>query len=377
MIKQRLFTPGPTDVPPEVLNEMAKPIFHHRTAQFREMFGAVNAGLKLIFRTENDVISLAGSGTVGMEAAIGCAAPRDKKVLVANGGKFGERWVTIAKLYGLDVDEVKLEWGTAICPELVKEKLDTGEYGAVIVVQSETSTATATDVKAIAEIVKPTDALLFVDAITACGTLPLETDEWGVDIVASGSQKAFMLPPGLAMLSVSDKAWAVIDQQDAPTFYMDLKKYRKSLLTNDTPTTGPVSLLRGLRVAVDMINDVGIEKLWARTAILAKAVREAAAAIGMTICSQNPSDSVTALGLPDGIGDEIRKHLNKKYGISVAGGQDGWKGKVIRVNHMGYVDPIDTIGMIAALEYALADLGAPVEIGSGVAAATRVLKDWN
>lgn len=376
MIKKRLFTPGPTDVPAEVLNEMAKPMFHHRTPQFREMFGAVQDGLKKIFRTENDVVVMCGSGTVGMEAAISCAVPRDKKTLVANGGKFGERWVKIAKLYGCDVDEVKLEWGKALTAATVQEKLATGEYGAVIVVQSETSTATLTDVKAIAEVVAPTDALFLVDAITGCGTLPLETDAWGIDIVASGSQKAFMLPPGLAMLSVSDKAWAVIDTIDSPTFYMNLKSYRKSLGTNDTPTTGPVSLIRGLRVAVDMINEIGIETLWARTAILAKALREAAVAIGMTVCSESPSDSVTALGLPAGIDDSIRKVLKKKYGASVAGGQDDWKNKVIRVSHMGYIDPLDTIGLVAALEYALKELGADVEIGKGVAVATKVLADW-
>ena len=376
MIKKRLFTPGPTDVPAEVLNEMAKPMFHHRTPQFREMFGAAQDGLKKIFRTENDVLVMCGSGTVGMEAAISCAVPRDKKTLVANGGKFGERWVKIAKLYGCDVDEVKLEWGKALTAATVQEKLATGEYGAVIVVQSETSTATLTDVKAIAEVVAPTDALFLVDAITGCGTLPLETDAWGIDIVASGSQKAFMLPPGLAMLSVSDKAWAVIDTIDSPTFYMNLKSYRKSLGTNDTPTTGPVSLIRGLRVAVDMINEIGIETLWARTAILAKALREAAVAIGMTVCSESPSDSVTALGLPAGIDDSIRKVLKKKYGASVAGGQDGWKNKVIRVSHMGYIDPLDTIGLVAALEYALKELGADIEIGKGVAVATKVLADW-
>ncbi|RKY25379.1 MAG: aminotransferase, partial [Planctomycetota bacterium] len=267
MIKNRLFTPGPTDVPPEVLNEMAKPIFHHRTAQFRDMFAAVNDGLKKIYKTSNDVLTIAGSGTAGMEAAIACAVPRDKKVLISNGGKFGERWVKVAKVYGLDVDEVTLEWGTALTADVVKEKLATGQYGAVITVYSETSTATACDMQAIAEVVRDTDALLIVDAITALGVLPLETDAWGVDIVASGSQKAFMLPPGLAMLSVSEKAWKVIDTIEAPCFFLNLKAYRKSIAANDTPYTPAVTLLRGLKVSVDMINAIGIEKVWSRTAI--------------------------------------------------------------------------------------------------------------
>lgn len=376
MIKKRLLTPGPTDVPAEVLVEMAEPIFHHRTERFRSMFAEVNEGLKKIFQTTNDVLTIAGSGTAGMEAAIACAVPRDKKVLVSNGGKFGERWVKVAKRYGCDVDEVELEWGTGLTPEAVKEKLDTGQYGAVVTVHSETSTATACDLEGIARVVGATDALLIVDAITAAGTLPLKTDEWGVDIVAAGSQKALMLPPGLAVLSVSDKAWKVIDTIDAPCFYLDLKAYRKSLAKNDTPYTGAVTLIRGLKKAVDMLNEVGIEKIWARTAVMAKAMRAGCEAIGMKVFSRQPSDSVTGVLFPEGVGDEFRKSLEKNYGISVAGGQEHLKGKLFRVSHMGYVDPLDTIGVIAAIEYTLADLGQDVEIGKGVAAAAKVLKDW-
>jgi serine---pyruvate transaminase len=376
MIKSRLFTPGPTDVPPEVLNEMAKPMFHHRTARFREMFASVNAGLKKILRTENDCLTIAGSGTAGMEAAIACLVPRDKKVLVANGGKFGERWVKVAKVYGLDVDEVVLEWGTALQPETVKEKLATGEYGAVITVYNETCTATACDLQAIGAIVAETDAILLADCITAAGVLPLETDAWGIDVVAAGSQKAFMLPPGLATVAVSGKAWALGENITSPCFFLDLKAYRKSVASDDTPYTPAVSLIRGLQVAVDMLNDVGIETVWARAAILARATRAAAVAIGMGVYSSQPGDSVTALTLPEGVDDSIRAKLRDKYGISVAGGQAQLKNKIIRISHMGYVDPLETIGMIAALEYTLADMGVDVEIGTGVAAAVQVLKDW-
>jgi len=376
MIKSRLFTPGPTDVPPDVLNEMAKPIFHHRTARFREMFAAVNVGLKKILRTENDCLTIAGSGTAGMEAAIACLVPRDKKVLVANGGKFGERWVKVAKVYGLDVDEVELEWGTALQPETVKEKLATGEYGAVITVYNETCTATACDLEAIGAIVAETDAILLADCITAAGALPLETDAWGIDVVAAGSQKAFMLPPGLATVAVSEKAWALGENITSPCFFLDLKAYRKSVASDDTPYTPAVTLIRGLQVAVDMINDIGIETVWARTALLARATRAAAEAIGLGIYSSQPGDSVTALSLPEDIDDSIRGKLRSKYGISVAGGQAQLKNKIIRISHMGYVDPLETIGMIAALEYTLADMGADVEIGKGVAAAVGVLKDW-
>ena len=376
MIKNRLFTPGPTDVPPEVLNEMAKPIFHHRTPQFRAMFAEVNAGLKKLLKTDNDVLTIAGSGTAGMEAAIACAVPRDKKVLVADGGKFGERWVKVARLHGLDVDEVKLEWGTALTAELVREKLAGGDYGAVVTVYSETSTATACDLEAIGGAVAGTGAILIADCITAAGALPLWTDKWHVDIAATGSQKAFMLPPGLACVSVSEKAWKNIEAIDAPSLYLDLKAYRKSVKDNDTPYTSAVTLIRGLKVAIDMINEIGIETIWRRCALLAAALRAAAGAIGLTVFSKQPSDSVTGLLYPTGIDDGFRKLLQTKYGCSVAGGQNELKGKAFRVSHMGYVDPLDTIGLIAAIEFSLSELGAKIEIGAGVAAATAVLKDW-
>jgi serine---pyruvate transaminase len=377
MIKQRLLTPGPTAVPAEVLSEMAKPIIHHRTKQFEGIFADAMAGMQTIFRTSNDVLTVGGSGTAGMEAAIGCAARRDSKTLVINGGKFGERWVKVANVYGCDVDEVVIEWGTAVSPALIGEKVATGEYGTVVLVHSETSTATACELQAIASLTRDTDTLLIVDAITSCGTIPLEMDAWGVDIVATGSQKAFMLPPGLAMLAVSDKAWAVIDTIPAPTFYLDLKAYRKAVGKSTTPYTPAVSLVRGLKVAVDMLNEVGIERVWTRTALLAEATRAAAAAMGLGLASTSPSDSVTAICLPEGIDDSIRKLLRETYGVSVAGGQEDWKDKVIRINHMGYTDPLDIVGGIAALEYALRDSGYAFEIGTGVAAATKVLAAWS
>jgi len=378
MIKQRLFTPGPTDVPPEVLVEMAKPIFHHRTERFKKMFGAVNEGLKKLLFTSNDVLTIAGSGTAGVEAAIACAVPRDKKVLVANGGKFGERWVKVAKAYELDVDEVKLEWGTAISPEAVKARLAGGGYGAVVMVHSETSTATAADLEGIGKVVAGTDAILIADCITSAGTLPLKQDAWGVDIVGAGSQKAFMLPPGLAFVSASPKAWANIEKIKAPVFYLNLKAYKKSAAENDVPYTPAVTLIRGLAVALEMIHAIGIEKVWARSAMLAKAMREAAKALGMKVFSRQPSDSVTGILYPEGIEDKQfrNKLLRDKYGCSVAGGQDALTGKMFRVSHMGYTDPLDTIGLVAAIEYALSGCGAAVQIGKGVAAAAKVLKDW-
>ena len=377
MIKKRLFTPGPTEVPPEVLIEMAKPIFHHRTEQFREMFGQTIEGLKKIFMTDNDVLTITASGTAGMEAAILCACQRDKKVLVANGGKFGSRWVEVARRANLDVDEVKIEWGTAISPETVHDKLTSGDYGAVIVVHSETSTGTVCDIQAIAKEVSRTDAILIADCITSLGALPLRTDEWGVDIVVSGSQKALMMPPGLAFVSVSQKAWNIIETITPPGVYLDLKAYRKSLTKNDTPYTAAVSLIRGLRVAIEMILDIGLETVWERTAKLAQATRSAAQALGLKLFSSQPSDSVSCIWLPEGVSDsQFRGILKDRFGCSVAGGQGDLKGKVFRISHMGYVDPVETIGLIAAIEYALAECGIAVEIGRGVSAAAKVLKDW-
>jgi len=377
MIKQRLFTPGPTDVPPEVLNEMAKPIFHHRTDRFRQMQARVHAGLKKILLTDNEVLTLVGSGTAAIEAAIACSVPRDKKVLIADGGKFGERWVKVGRRYGLDVDEVKLPWGTALSPKLVSEKLATGQYGAVVTVHSETSTATACDLQGIGAVVAETEAILIADCITSAAALPLRTDEWGVDIVGTGSQKALMLPPGLGFLSVSDKAWGLIDKITQPCLYLDLKAYRKSAAKNETPYTSAVSLVRGAEVAFDIINKIGVETMWRHTALLAEATRQAGAALGMGVFSKQPSDSVTALMLPAGVTDkQFRGTLRDKYGCSVAGGQDELKDRVFRVSHMGYIDPLETIGLIAAVEYTLIECGVDVKLGAGVSAATKVLADW-
>jgi len=376
MIKQRLFTPGPTDVPAEVLNEMARPIFHHRTERFRQMLGDVNQGLQELLMTEHDVLTITGSGTAAVEAAMVCACPRDKKVLISNGGKFGERWVKVGQAYGLDVDEVSLEWGTALQPETVKEKLADGDYGAVVTVHSETSTATACDLEAIGKVVAETDAILIADCISSAVALPIKTDAWGIDIVAVGSQKALMLPPGLGLLAVSDKAWQRIDGITPPAFYLDLRAYRKALAKNDTPYTPALTLIRGLKVAVDMLTAIGTETLWRRTALLAAATRAAAGALGLKVFSRQPSDSVTALLYPEGVDDDFRTRLQSEYGCSVAGGQESLKGKLFRVSHMGYVDPLDTIGLIAAIEYTLSDMGIDVPLGAGVAEAARVLRDW-
>ncbi len=330
MIKQRLFTPGPTDVPAEVLIEMAKPIFHHRTARFKEMFAAVNDGLKKLFLTSNDVLTIAGSGTAGMEAAMACAIPRDKKVLVAQGGKFAERWVKVAKAYNMQARRGEGRVGH-------------GHFARAWSSRSSPPAATARWWWSTARprqrpraICRPsrtwwrgTDAILIADCITSAGTLPLKTDEWGVDIVVTGSQKALMLPPGLALLSVSPKAWAIIEKVAAPGVYLSLKAYKKSLLDSDVPYTPAITLIRGLQVSLEMIHKIGVEKIWSRTALLARAVREAMKAHGLKVYSRQPSDSVTGIMYPEGVEDKKfrNKVLRDKWGARSPAGRASWKAR--------------------------------------------------
>lgn len=377
MIKSRLFTPGPTEVPPAVPEAMAAPLFHHRTSRFRDLLAELTAGLQRVLRTDNDVLVVAGSGTSGMEAAMTSACPRGRTLLSANGGKFGRRWGQLGRRLGIEVDEVQLEWGRAIEPETVRRKLADGNVGAVVVVHSETSTATACDLEAISAEVAKTDAILIADCITSAGTIPVETDAWGVDIVAIGSQKALMTPPGLAVLAVSDKAWRVIEANEPPTVYLDLRAYRQSLAEFDTPFTPATSLVRAMNEAVKYINAQGIETIWQRTALLAEATRAAAGELGLEVFSSQPSDSLTMLTDPAGQADEIRTTLRERYGAIVAGGQGHMKGKAFRISHMGYIDAMDTLGLIAAVEWTLARMGrGPEQPGRAVQAASTILSNW-
>jgi aspartate aminotransferase-like enzyme len=356
---------------------MAAPLFHHRTSRFRDLLAELTAGLQRVLRTDNDVLVVAGSGTSGMEAAMTSACPRGRTLLSANGGKFGRRWGQLGRRLGIEVDEVQLEWGRAIEPETVRRKLADGNVGAVVVVHSETSTATACDLEAISAEVAKTDAILIADCITSAGTIPVETDAWGVDIVAIGSQKALMTPPGLAVLAVSDKAWRVIEANEPPTVYLDLRAYRQSLAEFDTPFTPATSLVRAMNEAVKYINAQGIETIWQRTALLAEATRAAAGELGLEVFSSQPSDSLTMLTDPAGQADEIRTTLRERYGAIVAGGQGHMKGKAFRISHMGYIDAMDTLGLIAAVEWTLARMGrGPEQPGRAVQAASTILSNW-
>ncbi|HEX2056110.1 MAG TPA: alanine--glyoxylate aminotransferase family protein, partial [Nitrospiraceae bacterium] len=354
MLKRYLLAPGPTPVPPEVLLAMAKPMIHHRAPEFDKLFGEVREDLKWLFQTRNDVLMLASSGTGGMEGAVSnFLSPGDKAISI-NGGKFGERWTKLCKTFGAQVHEIKVEWGRAVDPQAVADQLkkDPG-IKAVYVQASETSTGVAHDVKALADIVKSyEETILVVDAITALGVLDLKTDAWGLDVVVTGSQKALMLPPGLAFVSVSDKAWRLADKAKNAAFYFNLKKERDSQQKNQTAYTPAVSLILGLKEVLCILKAEGLEAIFARHGMLARAMREGVQAAGLSLFpKERPSDALTAIAAPAGVdGQAVYKNLRTQYGMTAAGGQDHLKGKIFRISHMGYIDSFDVITALAAVE---------------------------
>ena len=378
MLKRYLLAPGPTPVPPEVLLRMAMPIIHHRSPDFAPIFGSVRKRLKWLFQTENDVLILTASGTGAMTACVNNFFSPGDRVLVVNGGKFGERWTKICNAYALRVEELKVPWGHAVKPKDVAAALETDpDVKAVFMQAVETSTGVYHDVEAVGAVIKEKRALFAVDAISALAAHDLKADAWGVDLMVGGSQKGLMLPPGLAFLSVSEKAWEMADTSRAPRFYFNLKKEREALVKNQTNYTPAVSLITGLDAALEMMEREGLEAVFARHARLAEAMRSAVAAIGLSIFpAESPSNSVTAIVAPEGIdGQEIYKRLRESYGVTAAGGQDKLRGRVFRVAHMGYAGPFDVITAVSAIEMTLKGLGHPVRLGSGVGAAEEVLLD--
>ena len=378
MRKFRLFTPGPCAVPEEVLVEMARPFHHHRTDWFKGLMKEAASQLQQVLQTRNDVIIITGSGTAAAEAAIVGCNPPGSKMLTIEGGKFGERWGEIAQQHGLGVIRHAVEWGTAATPELVADLLKKDPtITVVMLVHSETSTATVCDLAAIGKVTNAAGKLLLADCITSAGALPLKPDQWGVDVVITGAQKSLMLPPGLGFLSVSERAWKVIENhKNQHAYYLNLNKARKMAKENDTPFTPAHLLVRGLVKALNLLLEEGMEHVWKRVATMAAATRSAGQAIGLRVFSKSPSDSVTALCPPAGIAvKDIRNELEKRYGIESAGGQDQLKGKIFRLGHMGYVDEMDTILAIAALEQVLYKLGHKFELGAGLKAGQQVIAE--
>ena len=376
MTKLRLFTPGPTMVSPEAMLAMAQPLDHHRTAGFRETLKQCAGLLQYLFQTKTTPLVVTGSGTAAMEAAIlGCCKP-DAKTLVCHSGKFGERWRDILARFNLPHVEYTLDYGHGFKAEAIATKFkEHADIKAVIFVHSETCSCSISEAQGIAKVCHDHDALCLVDGITSIGVIPFKMDEWGIDIAVTGSQKALMLPPGLGIVAVSDRAWKVIDSHQAPAYYNDLKAYRKSMENFDTPYTPNNQMISGLRFTLGQIKETGLETIWARSALLAKATRAAAEAMGLKVFAADPVDSVTGIVVPEGVDEgRWRKDMRAKYGIHCAGAQGHLKGKVIRLNHMGYVDAVDTVGAIAAMEWTLADQGYKFQIGAGTTAYSRTIQ---
>ncbi len=376
MQKKYLLAPGPTPVPPEALLAMAMPIIHHRAPDFLPVLESAKKGLQWLYQTRNDVLILCSTGTGGMDGAVSNFLSPGDDVLVLNGGKFGERWTKICQAYGMKVEEVLVEWGYSVKAEQVEAALKKNpKIKAVFVQANETSTGVYHDIKSIAAVVRKTDALFVVDAISALVAHDLRTDEWGLDVVIGGSQKGLMLPPGLVFVSVSDKAWKMADTAKTPKFYFNFKKERENLSKNQTTWTSPVTLIIGLNAAIKMLQDEGLENVLKRHDKLARATRAGALALGLKLFpKESPSNALTAIEAPAGVdGQAIYKDLRVKYGITGAGGQDKLKGKIFRIAHLGYADTFDVITALAGLEMVLKGLGHPVKLGTGVGAAQEIL----
>jgi aspartate aminotransferase-like enzyme len=372
--KPRLFTPGPTPLHPAVLEAMARPIPHHRTDEFRQVFADCLTGLKAFFKTTDDVLILACSGTGGMEAALVNVLSPGDKMLALVAGSFGERWTSIGKAHGMAVQELKAAWGEAVAPEEVARALDADPgIRAVFVQLNESSTGAAHDIEAMARIVRARpDTLLVVDAISGAGALPLETHAWGVDVVVVGSQKALALPPGLAFVSVSPRAWTRIETARAGRFYFDLRRERKAQAGGESAFTPAISNVVALRAALASVEATGgVDALVANAAMLAAITRKAAQALDLPLVSPRAhGDALTALYPPKGIeSGAIVKGLRAEFASTVAGGQGELKGKILRIAHLGYYDVTDILGLLGTLEIVLHRLGHRFEPGSGVGAA--------
>ena len=380
MRKKYLLSPGPTMVPETVLAKMSEPMIHHRTPQFSDIFAEVKRDLKYLFQTKQEVLILSSSGTGAMESAICNLFSKGDKVLFVNGGKFGERWGQIASTFDLEAVELKVEWGHSANVNDVKELLDNDpQIKGVLVQASETSTTVAHPVRELAALTKDRETLLVVDGITSVGVMALPMDDIGVDVMISGSQKAFMLPPGLAFIALSEKAWRFADRSDLPKFYFDLKKENKNQIAGKDTTayTPAVSLIIGLAEVLKIVRKEGLANLFKRHETLARATRAAVKALGLELLAEDmPAESATGAYLPEKIdGREFIRFLRDEMGITMAGGQDHLTGRIIRIAHLGYYDTFDVIIAIAAIEMALDRFGHSVELGKGVAAAQKVLAE--
>jgi aspartate aminotransferase-like enzyme len=381
ILKTRLFTPGPTPLLPAAQFAMAAADIHHRTPEFRALFQKVIGQLKIFVGTQNDVLLLTSSGTGAMEASVSNLTSPGDRVLVLSAGKFGERWADLAKAYGCQVDLLEAPYGKTFKIEDVKAALKP-EHKALFVQASETSTAVSHDIEAIAKLTKPTATLLVVDGITGLGTQRFDVDGWGVDILIGGSQKAVMIPPGLAYLSISEKAWKAMETSTNPRYYFDLRKERKNQSKGETAFTPSVALVAGLGAALDYIagqadGDLakGRDALIDNAQVNARATRAGLVALGFTLFApDSPSAAATAVAVPEGMDSgEVVKALKTRFKLITANGQGTMKGKIFRVAHLGFFDYLDTVAFLGAAEHIAKDtLGLKVEYGQGLTAAQKV-----
>ena len=375
--KHMLMIPGPTPVPEKVLKALGTHPIGHRSGDFSKVIAEINDNLKWLHQTKNEVLSLNVSGTGAMEAGmINFLSPGDR-VLVGVNGKFGDRWAQICEVFGMQTERITSDWGTPLDPEEFKAKLEADankEIKAVVITHSETSAGVLNDLETINKYVKAHgEALIIVDAVTSLGAYNLPVDNWGLDVVASGSQKGYMIPPGLGFISVSDKAWQAYETSKFPRFYMDLGKYKKANAKNSTPFTPPINLMFGLQTALQMMQKEGLENIFARHQRLTNATRAAATAMGLSLLAPDDAASTAVTAIKTDNAEAIRTTMRQKYDIALAGGQDHLKGKIFRIGHLGFISDRDVIMTIGCLEATLTELGHDFESKSGTKAAAAAL----
>lgn len=372
MTKRRIFTPGPTPLLPEAAVQALVHPMHHRKGDFKVLFRDVQNGLRQVYRTENDVLILTCSGSGAMEAALTNLLAPGEKALLAVAGKFGERWLDLAERFGIQAKTLRVPYGESVAPDSVAAALDADpEISAVFIQATETSTGAAMDLEKMGGLVKKREnTVLVVDAITGLGTTPIHTDAWALDIVIGGSQKAFMVPPGAAMLSVSEKAWKRIEHCSRPRYYFDLLRERKSQTDSQTAYTPAISVIQALKSSIDFILQLGIDNLIANAALQAGAMRAAVVQWGMKIFPRCPSNAITAF-VPGVEPAKVITIMQERFGALISGGQGSMKSQILRVGHLGYFDFLETLGMIGCLELSLQEAGVPLELGSGMRAAVE------
>ena len=373
--KQRLLTPGPTPLYPPALHAMMASDMHHRTEDFRNVYKSVLSDLKEVLGTSNDLLIFVASGTGALDGSVSNFFSRGDKVIVCSAGKFGERFVEIAKAYGLDATVLKAEYGDTVSPERVEQALkDVPDAKGVFVQASETSTGAAHDVRRMAEAVRKTGAIFIVDGITGIGTMPLDIDGWGIDILVGGSQKAFMIPPGLAFATISAKAWKAAETATLPHFYFDFKKEKKSADKGEASWTPAISLILAFGEALKYVKKLGMANLVENAQLLAKATRLAVQELGLELFApDSPGSAITSVRAPKGMDSGvIVKEFRNRFGAIIANGQGSMKGQIFRIAHLGNFDFSDVFSLIAGLEIILEANGHPVRFGSGVAAAQKL-----